>query len=61
MYTSLTRKCVVGGILENGMSFSFTFSIVFTSNDFSNIRLNNASTEMINSVNSSGSNRGATF
>ena len=60
MDTSLPRKCVVGGVLEDGMSFTFTFCVMFSSDNFGDIGLDDGTTSVINTVNG-GVSDGGTF
>ena len=61
MNASFLSEDIVSGILEDGMSFTLSLGVVLSSNDFSDIRLNNRTTSMVNSVNSSLFNGGAAF
>ena len=61
MNASFLSEDIVSGILEDSMPFTFSLGEVLSSNDFSDIRLNDAATSMIDSVNSSLFNGGATF
>ena len=61
MNPSFLSEDIVSGILEDGVSFALSLGVVLPPNDFSDIRLNDVSPSVIDSVNSSLFNSGAAF
>ena len=59
MNPCLLSKDIVSGILKDGMPFALSLCMMLPSDDFCDIWLNNATTSMVYSVNSSLFNSGA--